>query len=123
MDTNDYFFIGDLSGLDLTDSEELLTESPAEPPKKASTLASAINKTTQAIVPQQTQPSITSTTSSDPNKIYTVKQAADYLHLHTDTILKKIKSGEIGAFWVGRFWRIKQSQIDDYLNNNISKYK
>ena len=130
MNTKEDFIFGDSSDVDLEDSEEIsITESPVIQSKKTSTRASSVKKAAQTIIPEQTLMNTTSTASatsisraatSEPNKIYTVKQAADYLQLSSKTILRKINLGELIAFIVGRTWRIKQSQIDDYLNNNIS---
>lgn len=121
VDTNEEFFFGDASDNDLEDSEEILiSESTVVQSKKAPPRTCAVKKTAIAQVSKQSHPINISTVSSEPNKIHTVQQAATYLQLRTETILRKIYSGELGAFKVGKIWRIKQSQIDNYLHNNIS---
>ena len=121
MDKNEEFFFGDASDIDPEDSEEILiSETTVTQSKKSPSRTPAINNTATAQFSEQPQPINISTVSSEPDKIYTVQQAATYLHVNFKTIFRRIYSGELGAFKVGRIWRIKQSQIDNYLHNNIS---
>ena len=53
--------------------------------------------------------------------LYTVSEAAEYLKLSTKTVLRLISDKKILASKVSdRSWRIKESDIDDYLNNNTN---
>lgn len=49
------------------------------------------------------------------DELYTVEQAAIYLKVSTKTIRRLIKSGKIIASKVGGRWRIKNSDIEEYL--------
>lgn len=51
-------------------------------------------------------------------QILTVDDAANILHLHPFTVLKLIKSGELKASKIGRVYRIRESAIEDFLNNH-----
>ncbi|MBC8062097.1 MAG: helix-turn-helix domain-containing protein [Clostridiaceae bacterium] len=125
MDTNEEFIFGDLSDLDLKNCEEIsINSTTIEQPKKILHNATPIKEA--GATPYKTplvKDFSVNLSSKDPNSILTVKQAAQYLQLRTETILRKIYAGELGAFKVGRIWRIKQAQIEDYLNRNISDIK
>lgn len=41
-----------------------------------------------------------------PEGVYTLKQAAEYLQVHVNTVRRWVKQGIIPAFKVGKFWRI-----------------
>lgn len=47
----------------------------------------------------------------------TIKESADYLKVHWQTIRKYIKNGKIKATKVGRAVRIKESELKNYINN------
>lgn len=122
MEANEDFFFGDLSEFDLSGCEELSLDISSTKSTKRTTSKNAINIALSPV----TQPTITTTTEAvaiNPAKILTVKQAAEYLQLRTETILRKIYAGELAAIKVGRIWRLRQSQIDDYLNRNIVQTK
>jgi len=44
--------------------------------------------------------------------IYTVKELATYLRIHTNTIYRWIKSGKLEAIHVGSDYRITQDAVD-----------
>lgn len=50
--------------------------------------------------------------------LFSVKETATYLQIRTETVLRKIYSGDIKASKVGREWRIKKADIDNYLEKN-----
>ncbi len=50
--------------------------------------------------------------------IYTVEQVAEYLKLTTRTIYTYIHSGKLKAVKVGREYRIKQRDLDEFLTSN-----
>ena len=56
-------------------------------------------------------------------ELFTVIQAAEYLQVCEKTVRRLINSKTLAASKVGKSWRIKKSDIDQYLNNNsnISK--
>lgn len=58
------------------------------------------------------------------NELYTVAEAADYLKLSTKTVLRLIADKKIIASKVsGRSWRIKDTDIEDYLKTNTNGKK
>jgi len=48
--------------------------------------------------------------------IFTITETAQYLKLSDKTIRKLISSGELKASKVGSSWRVKESEIEKYLN-------
>ena len=47
--------------------------------------------------------------------VMTIKQAAEYLQLHYQTVYEKIKNKEIPASKVGRVWRVQKKDVIEYL--------
>ena len=122
MDIADNFVFGDLSGIDLKDCEEIIISS-MDKQKPTNELKTTTLISTSNLKPKELSFNNFNNNSPEPNKIFTVKQAAALLQIRTETILRKIYAGELKAFKVGRIWRIKQSQIDDYLSKNISQFE
>jgi DNA (cytosine-5)-methyltransferase 1 len=59
-----------------------------------------------------------------PVELFTVSQAADYLQLSDKTIRRLIKNYQLTASKVGdRAWRIKLSDIENYLKSHINGKK
>ena len=55
------------------------------------------------------------------NELLTVSQVAEYLQISEKTIRRLIANGKIKASKVGgRAWRIKESDIEHYLNENTN---
>lgn len=50
--------------------------------------------------------------------LFTIEQTAIYLKVSTKTIRRLINQNELIAFKVGRCWRIRQGDIELYLNRN-----
>ena len=58
------------------------------------------------------------------NELFTVSQVASYLQLSDKTIRRLISSKKLAASKVGdRVWRIKISDIEDYLNTHTNGKK
>ncbi len=51
-------------------------------------------------------------------KLLTVAEVAEYLQVSTKTISRFIKAKKIRAFKIGKDWRFKMSDIEEYLENN-----
>jgi excisionase family DNA binding protein len=49
-----------------------------------------------------------------------VEEVAEHLQVHKDTIRLWIKKGEIPARKVGRLWRFKISEIDEWVQSGKS---
>lgn len=57
-------------------------------------------------------------------ELYTVSEAAEYLKLSTKTVLRLISDKKILASKVSdRSWRIKGSDIEDYLKDTMNGKK
>ena len=55
------------------------------------------------------------------NELLTVTQAASYLRVCDKTVRRLIASKQLTASKVGRTWRIKREEIDDYLQSTTNK--
>lgn len=51
-------------------------------------------------------------------KIYTPKQVANILQVNKDYIYKLIKNGNLKASRIGVLYRIKESDVYEYMENN-----
>jgi len=50
----------------------------------------------------------------DEDKVLTVSEVAEYLHVHPSTIYRLLRKREIPAFRVGSDWRFNRESIDDW---------
>jgi excisionase family DNA binding protein len=50
----------------------------------------------------------------DEDKVLTVTEVAEYLHVHPSTIYRLLRKREIPAFRVGSDWRFNRESIDDW---------
>jgi PTS system nitrogen regulatory IIA component len=48
--------------------------------------------------------------------LMTVRQAAEYLQLHEETITLKARRGELPAAKIGRQWRLRKVDLDDWIS-------
>ncbi|MBI3335592.1 MAG: helix-turn-helix domain-containing protein, partial [Candidatus Portnoybacteria bacterium] len=53
--------------------------------------------------------------NSDSNKLLTIEEVAEVLRVSTRSVTRYIESGRLTASKIG-VWRIKQSDLDDFLN-------
>lgn len=51
-----------------------------------------------------------------PNKVLTVREAADMLRVHQSTIYRLLKRRELPAFKIGSDWRFNQEHLYEWLN-------
>lgn len=54
-------------------------------------------------------------------KFFTTEQVANILQVHPFTILKFIKQGKLKGIKLGRMYRIKESAINKFLEDRITK--
>ena len=47
--------------------------------------------------------------------ILTLKELQELLHIGKNTALKLVQSGEIGAFRVGKHWRVLSESVAKYI--------
>lgn len=52
------------------------------------------------------------------NLVLTVEDAARILHLHPFTVLKLIKNKKLRAVKIGRVYRIRESELEAFLDRN-----
>jgi excisionase family DNA binding protein len=48
-------------------------------------------------------------------------RVADYLNCHKTTLYRLIRSGELPAFRLGGGWRIRRSNLDEWIANMSEK--
>jgi len=48
-------------------------------------------------------------------EIMTIRDVANYLHCHTSTLYRLVRTGEIPSFKLGGSWRLSRSQIDTWI--------
>ncbi len=49
--------------------------------------------------------------------VLTLKEAAEYLNVHRDTLRRRAKNGTIPAFKIGTDWRFYKSSIDNWIRH------
>jgi len=54
-------------------------------------------------------------------EILTIPQAAEYLQVCDKTVRRLISNKQLPASKIGKSWRIKKSDIDDYLMETRNK--
>ena len=55
------------------------------------------------------------------NKLLTVNEVANILRVSNMTVYRLVKSGQIPAIRVGKNYRIKESDVNDYLTRGTQK--
>ena len=53
--------------------------------------------------------------------IFTIAQTAEYSKVCDKTVRRLISKKELSASKVGKSWRIRKSDIDDYLQQTLNK--
>ena len=56
-----------------------------------------------------------------PPRVMTVRDVSDYLRVHTSTIYRLLKRGELPAFKVGSDWRFNIESIDQWRLSQSSR--
>ena len=54
---------------------------------------------------------------------YTVEQMAEMMQVHVETIRNYIKDGRLGAFKIGKEYRITEKDLFDYVEKHRKKPK
>ena len=47
-------------------------------------------------------------------------EAAQYLRIHPRTLVRMARRGEIPSIQIGRLWRFRRSDLDDWLTSKIN---
>lgn len=53
--------------------------------------------------------------------VLSVEEVAEELNVHYMTAYARIRNGEIPAFKVGRVWRVRRSDLDKYMEEQLKK--
>lgn len=48
-------------------------------------------------------------------KVYTIEELETLLHVTRRTLYSYIKDGKLSAVKMGKYWRVTQKQLDDFL--------
>jgi len=57
----------------------------------------------------------------DDDKVMTVMEVAEYLHVHPSTIYRLLRKQEIPAFRVGSDWRFNRESIDSWRTSKETR--
>lgn len=49
-------------------------------------------------------------------RVYTIEELVTLLHVTRRTIYNYIKEGKLKAVKMGKYWRVTQKQLDDFLS-------
>lgn len=53
--------------------------------------------------------------------ILTAYEAMDYLGIGENTLYRLLKSGDLGAFRIGRIWKVPRKELDKYIDKSVMK--
>ena len=53
--------------------------------------------------------------------VMTAYEAMDYLGIGENTLYKLLNSGELGAFKIGKIWKIPRKELDKYIDKSVSE--
>ena len=48
-------------------------------------------------------------------------EAMEYLGIVENTLYRLLNSGELGAFRIGRIWKVPRKELDKYIDKSIEK--
>jgi len=58
---------------------------------------------------------------NNKDKMWTIKDVAEYLQLNEHTVYRMVRKGEIPAYKVAGQWRFKRELIEKWLEKNCRK--
>ena len=53
--------------------------------------------------------------------VLTAYEAMEYLGIGENTLYRLLKSGDLGAFRIGRIWKIPRKELDKYIDKSVMK--
>lgn len=53
--------------------------------------------------------------------VLTAYEAMDYLGVGENTLYRLLNSGELGAFRIGRIWKVPRKELDKYIDKSVEK--
>ena len=54
-------------------------------------------------------------------EVMTAYEAMDYLGIGENTLYRLLKSGDLGAFRIGRIWKIPRKELDKYIDKSVER--
>ena len=54
-------------------------------------------------------------------EVMTAYEVMDYLGIGENTLYRLLKSGELGAFRIGRIWKIPRKELDKYIDKSVER--
>ena len=54
-------------------------------------------------------------------EVLTAYEAMDYLGIGENTLYKLLKSGDLGAFRIGRIWKVPKKELDKYIDKSVER--
>ena len=54
-------------------------------------------------------------------EVMTAYEAMDYLGIGENTLYRLLKSGDLGAFRIGRIWKIPRKELDKYIDKSLER--
>ena len=58
---------------------------------------------------------------NDDYDVLTAYEAMDYLGVGENTLYRLLKSGKLGAFRIGRIWKIPRKELDKFIDKSVSE--
>lgn len=53
--------------------------------------------------------------------VLTAYEAMDYLGIGENSLYRLLNSGELGAFRIGRIWKVPRKEVDKYIDKSVEK--
>ena len=54
-------------------------------------------------------------------EVLTSYEAMDYLGIGETTLYRLLKSGDLGAFRIGRIWKVPKKELDKYIDKSVER--
>ena len=54
-------------------------------------------------------------------EVLTAYEAMDYLGIGETTLYRLLKSGDLGAFRIGRIWKVPKKEIEKYIDKSVER--
>ena len=53
--------------------------------------------------------------------ILTAYEAMDYLGIGENTLYRLLKSGDLGAFRIGRVWKVPKKELEKFVDKSVER--
>ena len=60
---------------------------------------------------------------ADTMKVYTIEELVDLLHVTRRTLYTYIKEDKLKAVKMGKYWRVREDQLQDFLSGDSGTRK